>query len=434
MADAIVIGAGYAGMSAAALLAHAGRKVIVLEASGLIGGRAQSFRDEKGYLREYGAHSHRLAHRGIANAVFKKLGEEIDFLPEAKDAKLIFRGKLWERPEGPAGFLTTPMLSFGARLALLAFMIKIKRADPLKWYDKTLLDFYKTSFQNPEVEAFLPFLGMTVMCPQPDKVSAGEVINFLQRALKAGVGVGEPQSGSAQIFSRLKEHIDKNGEVHLNEKAEKIIIENGAASGVQTDKAAYSAPNIIFAARLPLLLDLMDNHLLPRETFDYIKNIESSSGLTIDFITNKPVTNIRAGILGVDVPVWARFQSNADDSFTPEGKYLSTWGIMLPWHFDGDQKTVEQAEKILKSAISAIFPDFMPMVVEERKTVVPVMNGNVLTPAQSKPYRPDITCPAIRGLYFIGDTVRGDGCSGDISFSSAMIATDKILDAKAGRS
>jgi hypothetical protein len=45
------------------------------------------------------------------------------------------------------------------------------------------------------------------------------------------------------------------------------------------------------------------------------------------------------------------------------------------------------------------------------------MNGNVLTPARSKPHRPDIECPTIKGLHLIGDTVRGDGCSGDISFS-----------------
>jgi phytoene dehydrogenase-like protein len=427
MADAIIIGAGYAGMSVAALLANAGRKVIVLEAADLIGGRAHSYKDEKGYRWEYGAHSHRLAHKGIANQVFQRLGEEIDFLPEAKDAKLIFRGRLWERPEGPAGFLKTPMLSLRARIVLLALLVKIKKADPTKWYDKTLLDFYKASLQHPEVEAFLPFLGMTIMCPTPDKVSAGEVIEFLQRALKAGIGVGEPRGGSAQIFSKLQKHVEKNGEIHLREKAEKIILEGGRASGVKTDKATYTAPNIIFAARLPLVLNLLDRIQLPQETFAYAKNIESSSGLTIDFITDKPVTDIRAGILGVDIPIWARFQSNADDSFTPPGKYLSTWGIMLPWHFEGEQKIIEQTEKRLKSAISAIFQDFMSRVVEERKTVVPVMNGNVLTPAQSKPHRPDIECSTAQGLYFIGDTVKGDGCSGDISFSSAMIAVDKIL-------
>jgi phytoene dehydrogenase-like protein len=427
MADAIIIGAGYAGMSAAALLAHAGRKVIVLEAADTIGGRAFSYRDEAGYVWEYGAHSHRLSHKGIANDLFRRLGETIDFLPEAKDAKLIFKGRLWERPEGPVGFLKTPMLSFGARLALLALLIRIKKADPGKWYDKTLDDFYRASLRNPEVEAFLPFLGMTIMCPWPDKASAGEVIEFLQRALKAGVGVGEPRGGSAQIFSKLARQINQNGEIHLQEKAERIMTENAGVTGVQTDKTTYRAGNVIFAARLPLLPDLMDNRQLPTAILAYAKRIENSSALTIDFITDEPVTTIRSGILGADIPIWARFQSNADDSFTPAGRYLSTWGILLPWHFDGDRKTVEETEKRLKETISTLFPDFLPRVVRERKIVVPVMNGSVLTPAQSKPHRPDIECPTIRGLYWIGDTVRGDGCSGDISFSSAMKAADRIL-------
>ena len=38
MPDAVIIGAGYAGMSAAALLSHAGWKVIVLEESEIVGG------------------------------------------------------------------------------------------------------------------------------------------------------------------------------------------------------------------------------------------------------------------------------------------------------------------------------------------------------------------------------------------------------------
>lgn len=430
MPDVVVIGAGYAGMSAAALLANAGRKVFVLEESGTIGGRASSCRDEKGYIREYGAHSHRLAYRGIASEVFRRLGEEIDFLPEAKDAKLIFKGRLWERPNGIKGFLKTPMLSFRGRLVLLALLAKIKKADPAKWYNRTLLAFYKTSLQHPEVEAFLPFFGMTVMCPDPDKVSAGEVIDFLQRALAAGIGVGEPRGGSLRMFSTLRSYVENNGWIHLCEKAEKILIENGRVTAVKTGKATYAASQIIFAARLPLILEMIDNTLLPAATLDYIRKIESSSSLVIDFITDRPVSDIQSGILGVDVPVWARFQSNADSSFTPCGKYLSTWGIMLPWHFDGDKQIVVEAEKRLKNAISAVFPNFLQEVVEERKIVASVMNGNVLTPEHSKPHRPDIQCPSVDGLYFIGDTVRGDGCSGDISFSSAMKAVDIILGGK----
>jgi len=81
MYDVIIIGAGYGGMSTAALLGEYGKKILVLEGSALKGGRAASFKDSDGYTWEYGAHSHRLAHKGIANQVFKKLGEEIEFIP-----------------------------------------------------------------------------------------------------------------------------------------------------------------------------------------------------------------------------------------------------------------------------------------------------------------------------------------------------------------
>ena len=54
MLDAIIIGAGYAGMSTAALLADSGLKVAVIEKSPIIGGRASSFTDKEGYTWEYG--------------------------------------------------------------------------------------------------------------------------------------------------------------------------------------------------------------------------------------------------------------------------------------------------------------------------------------------------------------------------------------------
>ena len=64
--DAVIIGAGYGGMGTAALLAHAGMSVVVVAQSSLVGGRASSLTDGEGYRWEYGAHSPRLAEKGIA--------------------------------------------------------------------------------------------------------------------------------------------------------------------------------------------------------------------------------------------------------------------------------------------------------------------------------------------------------------------------------
>jgi phytoene dehydrogenase-like protein len=424
--DVIIIGAGYGGMSTAALLAEHGKKVLVLEGSALIGGRAAAFRDDEGYTWEYGAHSHRLAHKGIANQVLKKLGEEIEFTQDTGGSKLIYNGKLWDRPEGPLGFAKTPVLSIGARFTLFSFLLKLKKASPNDWYDKTLLEFYRTWFKNKEVEKFLSFFGMTIMCPDASKVSAGEVIEFLQRVLAAGVGVGEPVGGSGQIFRKLKKHINMRGEVKLGEKATSIIVENGKIAGVKTVNGKYESGRVVFAARLPLITDILDRSFLSKKLQSYIDNLENSSGLTIDFITRGPVTNIKGSIVGADIPIWAKFQSNTDPSLTPKDMFLSTWGIMLPWKFDGDPAVVDKAEKRLKDTISNVLPGFLPNIIRERKLVANVMNGNVLTPAQSKPNRPRVVCDTVKGLYFVGDTVKGDGCSGDISFSSAMKVSDII--------
>jgi phytoene dehydrogenase-like protein len=264
------------------------------------------------------------------------------------------------------------------------------------------------------------------MCPDPDKVSAGEVITFIQRLLTAGVSVGEPVGGSSQIFRKLQFHVESNGTIHSAEKVTDLFIEHGEVKGVRTDRDLYETRRVIFAARLPLLFDIVDKGLFPQSFVEYSEAIEHSSCLSFDFITNYPVTDIKGSILGVDIPIWARFQTNADPSFTPQGKFLSTWGIMLPWRFDGDPEVVKATEKRLKMTIALLFPHLLPNLIKERMLVIDVMNGNVLTTGHAWPHRPHVVCDSIKGLYFVGDTVQGDGCSGDISFSSAMKVSDII--------
>ncbi len=77
------------------------------------------------------------------------------------------------------------------------------------------------------MEEILPLLGMSVMCPDPTKVSAGEVIDFVKRMLTAGVSVGEPVGGSSQIFKKLQFHVESEGKIHTEEKVAALIVEQG---------------------------------------------------------------------------------------------------------------------------------------------------------------------------------------------------------------
>ena len=51
---AIVIGAGFSGLSTAAYLAKAGYKVSVIEKHSIVGGRARNFRTDEGFLFDMG--------------------------------------------------------------------------------------------------------------------------------------------------------------------------------------------------------------------------------------------------------------------------------------------------------------------------------------------------------------------------------------------
>jgi len=425
--DVVIIGGGFAGLSAAGLLSRQGRRVLLLERAGRLGGRA-SYHEKDGFIWQYGQHSHRLEKDGIAAQVFERLGRPLEFLDTRHDAAYLYLdGKLFPRPEGPAGFLFTQLLPLKARLNFLKFYLRLLKQDAGAWYDRTLLDLYRTWYRNPDVERFLCFLGFTVMLPDPALVSAGEVIRFLQRAQKAPVKQGEPVGGCKQTVDTLQQAVvDYGGVIRLSETAEALVVEDGRAVGVHTKKGEHRAEHVVFAAPLFRLFDVAEEANFSPEFVGYVKAIRPSSGLGIDFVSDEPLTDIRGSILGVDVPLWVKFPSHIDATIAPEGKHLCTWAMLFPPDRPPSKEAAEETEAHIRRIMAEVLPGAAAKVVHERRHVMPVVNGNMLIPEQSYAHRPGIASPDVRNLYFIGDTTQGEGCSGDIAFSSAMKLADLL--------
>ena len=79
--DVIVIGAGIGGLSCAALLAHGGHKVTILEKNSYIGGACSSYK-KKGYTFDRGVHMFSSGLNGPLGKIFNRLG--LDYLKFVK--------------------------------------------------------------------------------------------------------------------------------------------------------------------------------------------------------------------------------------------------------------------------------------------------------------------------------------------------------------
>ncbi len=92
----VVIGGGPAGLSAGYLLAKAGRKVIVLEATDQVGGIAKTVVDPDGYRFDLGGHRFFTKNQEVDDLWHEIMGDE--FLKRPRMSRIFWRGKYLDYP------------------------------------------------------------------------------------------------------------------------------------------------------------------------------------------------------------------------------------------------------------------------------------------------------------------------------------------------
>ncbi len=118
--ECVVVGAGIAGLAAAATLRSRGRAVIVLEAGARPGGSAWSERIE-GHLVERGPNTFRVPPAMDAFVREQGLSEHLHkALPASGERFLVRGGRLVPVPMGLGAFARTPLLTHRGKLRLLA--------------------------------------------------------------------------------------------------------------------------------------------------------------------------------------------------------------------------------------------------------------------------------------------------------------------------
>ena len=424
MFDVIIIGGGYAGLSAGALLSHRGFRVQLLEKDKALGGRAR-VEERDGYLLDHGIHSHRLGENGPLARVFRELGEPLRFAGPRHFTSYIFdSNRLLELPDTLGVLLSTPILNFPEKLRMLNVMIRMIGTGPERWYPRTLSEFLRLPKMTPGLRKITTLMALSVMAENPDSVSAGEVIDIFRRAIFSRRVVGDPVEGSGQVIKTLEKKISTSGKISLNTQVIGFDFASGRIIAARTGQVDYPARAFLFSAPINGLTGLVPESLLPPSLVEFADKLVSTSGLNLDFGLKAPITDIQGAIFNLDPVVIGRFPSNIDPLRAPRGKQLATW--LRPISFPLTKEKTKEAEEILRDSIEKIFPGFFKRVEWERKLVHPVMDGLYMKPGQDFSSRPTPEVPSIPNLFLAGDTLQGKRSGGDIAFSSALSAADSI--------
>jgi hypothetical protein len=468
--DVVIIGAGISGLCTGALLAKAGKRVLVLEKMDRVGGRATSYTYKMGgkeFTADYGmARSMNLVDRGAVACVYKEInlsGKFQETLLPQQPAMLIYRHGKWQD-------LTE--LNKGENRD--DFKKIVNEIASLQWEELDQLDtisFQEWIAKRTSREDLYDWFGavgyvFTTM-PNSRDQSAGDLLwNFkvnLEAVHSLGSGV-HIKGGTINLSLPLADYIKgTGGSVRLGAKVTRILTNNGKVTGVQIGELPPSAteldepetvsvPTVVSTAPIWDILSLIDEGELPH-WFTRLVNSYRNPDLLI---------STRGGDIGLvfllkDESLKTCFGPNQgreyrvclDMPYTHGSSQIVIGGAADPrqringkirlqfgsYGFNPelmkDRVIVEQLYESLEKDFSALFPEITKDYIVEKKrgpwlTRFGIIDGLARMPYYTGSFRVDNKGP-LEGLYFAGDTVRGRGNGIDAAARSGIWCFNKIL-------
>jgi len=227
--DVIVVGAGLAGLAAAAAARQAGARVVVLEAHGP-GGRARTV-DRDGFVLNMGAHA--LYRSGAGFGVLTSLG----ITPEGKAPPLdryqaLTHGRQHLLPTGPTSMLKTDLLGARSKAQLIRLFGVLPVLRPSKWATTSVADWLGNLDLRPDTETVArAILRLSTYVDDVDDFAADAAIAQMQIAAKRGVLYLD--GGWAQLIEALSSSLDIRPGVEataLDRVADRVEVQTGAGT------------------------------------------------------------------------------------------------------------------------------------------------------------------------------------------------------------
>ena len=480
--NAIVIGAGVAGLAAAVRLACAGYKVTVFEANNFIGGKINSktnngFRFDMGpsvftgpeYIKEL----YELCNEDFSEFKYRKLSHTFNyFYPDglnfhlSSDSETLINQlsenlnedkkvlkKYLKKGEGNYKAIAPLFIETSLHRPKHLLNKKIIKAlfnIPNYKLNSTMDEENRSTFKNAKtVQLFNRFASYNGSNPY----QAPAMLNMIQH-LELNVGAFLPEKGMVQIVNAIYDLAIKKGvEFKLNEPVIKINIENKQVKGVITSKGKYNADVVISNMDVTFTYEkLMPEIKKPIKTLNQEK---SSSAIVFYWGIKKEfkelgVHNILFStdykkefedifinkIQNNDPTIYINITSKEIKTDAPEG--CENWFVMTNSTINAGQNWEEEVKKVRQIFINKINKTLKtnieifiiceevmhPGSIEQKySSKAGSIYGNASNNKYAAFYRHANFSKDVKGLYFVGVTVHPGGGI-PLALNSAKIAID----------
>jgi phytoene dehydrogenase-like protein len=424
-ADVIVIGGGWGGLTAAAILAHNGLEVQLLEATGHVGGRsACDLKD--GFIVDYGIHIIGYESAGPCAGALREIGHGIEFLRYGKPLMYVDK-EFVPLPTGTASFLKSTKISFADKMVIGHGVRRLIVARGEKIMGKSLGEVIPGASRKTVSDFYGILSSIGLIAPDISVASAREFSKFLRRAMSARHQVSYPKGGSMQINEALAGKIRESGTLELNRRVKDLVFEGGKVTGVKVHDEELKAAAVVAAVPVQKLGDLVGT-ALPKDFRRRCAALVPTAGLSLDLCLSKPVSDMDSFFITADPITMGQFTSNIDPSTAPEGKQLATFFYPLPLAVVEDRDAVDVEQKRFLGLIEEMFAGIMDNVEWERMLKLKMVDGFEPRVGQTPAERPQVRVDGVENLFLAGDCIGVEGKGGDVAFKSGIAAAHAVLD------
>lgn len=325
--DVVIIGSGIGGMCTAALLAHRGYSVLVVEKLPQLGGRCATI-DYKGFKIPHVAQEQPC--NGVTASIFREVGAEFEL---ANQPPIVYRinGRDYELPpKGGMAFMFSKVCRDEAELNRVGGLLRRMKTWGLASDAISFHDWLLQYTENEMVLAIFQNVFCTLMMTTIYEVSANDVVGYFNIGMREWANAARPLRGNVALMDSLAQVIrGRGGDIWTYSTAKQILTADEVVKGIlvdkQGDETEISAGAVVSNAGARETMALVGEEKLDK---GYVKELKErlhhGSQFLIAFASDRPLIDYPGGLglLGARRVVTISTITLTCPELSPPGKYL----------------------------------------------------------------------------------------------------------------